>query len=312
MRRAPGLVVLAVLVVGCAAHPEASKRTLVETKWAGRAFDWLGRHFQSATWEGCRESLPRDVGRPPTDDVEALGRNLERICRSELAAARTVDLSQAYREREAAGRLGEKTSRLLLVYGPRENRHLPTIRGPSSRSRIDPRYSAAARALATRTIEVRCWTARDWLALTYRINAFYGEKAGSTWLGRASPGRGTDTISLSPAVCGPLDDFAYGGRRPRNAAQRTRLAEAIETLAHETQHLAWPRPASSESQAECWGMQLIRRTTSLLGGDRITGRHLARIFLNDIYPAGSPSYQSKECVPGGAFDRRPNHRGFWP
>src|SRR5207247_1106013 len=45
---------------------------------------------------------------------------------------------------------------------PRDRQPLPTFAGRSGRSHVDPRLSGVARALTARSVEVRCWSARDW------------------------------------------------------------------------------------------------------------------------------------------------------
>src|SRR5438309_2094039 len=86
-------------------------------------------------------------------------------------------------------------------------------------------------------------------------------------------------------------------RRRKRPEPALGTATAMITLAHETIHTIG---ISSEVKAECYGMQLITRTSVLLGTTRAYGQRLAEIFLKryyrpDVEPQG---YWSVKCRNG--------------
>ena len=120
------------------------------------------------------------------------------------------------------------------VYSPRvplDSRPLPTLTGPSLKSRIDPTLSQAAEDLAGVRVQVRCWSAGDWtrLALAHE----YGNRREAARLaGYAGAGR----IHLPTRSCDTLHSFTSDGR---NWWSVDPLARRLGAAPDDARFLAW-------------------------------------------------------------------------
>lgn len=84
---------------------------------------------------------------------------------------------------------------------------------------------------------------------------------------------------------------------------------ALLVLAHESQHL---RGISSESQAQCYGIQTMALVAERLGSDHDEARAMAAHFLAVQQPRQAPAYGlSAECRDEGTLDLNPGRPG-WP
>jgi hypothetical protein len=181
------------------------------------------------------------------------------------------------------------------------NRPLPVRTGEGDTSRIEPRFGRVASTLASRPVQVRCWSKADWAAVFDEWRAFTADDHGAIGF-VASFDRGR--LSLAPDICARLATFAYGGARPEGFE----TAQAVETLAHETEHLVSP---GTEAETECYGMQDIRKAARLLGADRTQADKLARVFWLDVYPRKPKNYKTPRCRDGGPLDRN-RSSSVWP
>ncbi|MDQ5821931.1 MAG: hypothetical protein M3540_10865 [Actinomycetota bacterium] len=185
------------------------------------------------------------------------------------------------------------------------NRPLPVRTGEVGASRIEPRFGRVASMLANRSVQVRCWSAADWDDVHDEWQAYTDDDHDAIGF-VASFDRGR--LSLAPDICDLLAGLAYGGARPHGGEQRRDLAEAVETLGHEAEHLVSP---GTEAATECYGMQDIRRTAGLLGADRAYANGLAELYWREIYPAKPEAYTTPLCQDGGPLDRNPAS-SVWP
>jgi hypothetical protein len=161
----------------------------------------------------------------------------------------------------------------------------------------DTRLSAAAYALSKivgvpHTIDVACWSAKDWPTVSgdgndtaYETIAFWSP-AMPHW------------VQLSPQICHAFETLL--DHRPRYPNVIT--ADAVETLAHETMHSVG---VSVEAQAECYGMQLAATVAEKLGVPVAYANSLARLNL-DNYKQRPPNYiNTTKCREDGVWDLFP-------
>ena len=267
---------------------------------------WIGKLQRWYSYDqfplGCAMRLGSTVGGPPTH-------RLERYYKRSAAACTDFERWQdarSERKRALARREFKKgiaaikrVNRALDPMRPGMHR-LPRRNGLSSASRIEPRYGQVAAVLSvTARARVRCWSPGDWDEVLRRFAAYYGRPAPDL-LGFVMLPMDVD---LSPIACAALDDFTFGHMRPKDRAGLDQVVEGVNTLAHESEHLA--NPAESESVVECYGMQAIPHATVLLGGSEAYGKRLARAYWLDLYPHQPPKYRTRACRPGGSLDNDP-------
>jgi hypothetical protein len=177
-----------------------------------------------------------------------------------------------------------------------DSRPLPTLAGPSLKSRIDPTLSQAAEDFAGMRVQVRCWSAGDWtrLALAHE----YGNRREAARLaGYAGAGR----LHIPSRSCDALLSFTTYGRNWWEASDDLLL------FAHELQHV---RGVHDEAAAECYGLQSVDSLARRLGASVDDARFLAWLasfhYLEDL-----PEYRSPHCREGGALDLH-SERTDWP
>ena len=196
---------------------------------------------------------------------------------------------------------------------PRDRQPLPTFAGRSGRSHVDPRLSGVARALTARSVEVRCWSARDWRR---RSGEFYANLRtarnrtvpdGSRLYGFVSGDRAR--VSLPTTSCNALETLRYvqawpAASRPSIAVQ---LAQPTFVFSHELEHV---RGTKSEVRADCFGLQSVREVAVALGAPAAQAGVMARYAASHLYPTNRPE-ASAECRNGGRLDLRPGSPQ-WP
>ncbi len=187
------------------------------------------------------------------------------------------------------------------------NRPLPVRGGLADGSRIEPALSrAAARALRlAKPVEVRCWSARDWLQAVAESDAWYGDKDSPLDLdGFAEPD--DRRVHIPQAICGPLARALHGD----GGVSLHDLAYSIGTLVHEATHIA--HPDASEAVTECYGMQKVDAGALALGFPAAQARRLADYYWAEIYRHEEASgYATGRCRENGPLDQSP-HDGVWP
>lgn len=230
-----------------------------------------------------------------------------------LRSARRAALSVA----RAGVAVAFVTSMILDVAGerppPRDRQPLPTFAMLSGASHVDPRLSRVASALTARSVEVRCWSARDWQRLS---DEFYGNlrtarnrtvPAGSRLYGFVS--RDHARVNLPATGCNALETVQRVHFWP--AAKRTavavQLAHPTFVFAHELQHV---RGVRSEARAECFGLQSVQQVAAALGAQSPQAGAMAQFAAHRLYSTDR-SQASDECRNGGRLDLHPDSLA-WP
>lgn len=196
---------------------------------------------------------------------------------------------------------GDEAVQTLLL----DRRPLPTIRGVTSKSRVEPVLGDAITRVVVENQEVRCWSERDWPVVEQDVDAYTNGAVAGDLLGVSSENA---PLHLSPAVCGPLSALAYAKRRPSAGHAIRALARAVVVLGHESEHSLG---TVNEAVVECRAMQRIRATARLLGASKRYADRLAAVFWKDVYPHVPPRYRTPRCRDGGPLDLRPESP-VWP
>jgi hypothetical protein len=326
------VAVLASVVVVCAgcasAAADGSHRrgalTDAELSWIRAYVGWRsnfdhirlagGRSRAVRALTGCSRSLVRAVRRDPSRRFRPAARLVRRACadweryavlfhrfyeRNDFGAGPALAAAETHAG-EASDRALRSLSSLLW-----ESRRLPTIDRASSVSRLQPRYRAAANALTSRELQVRCWTSRDWERVLREAAAFEDSTAVDAD-GFANFFNGH--INLAPEVCKSLDDLTYRGKRPHDGEPLDDLAYGAFVLAHETAHIAG---VDIESLATCDGVQHTAAVAQRLGAGRSYARRLAVAYWQRVYPQEPDEYRTVRCGPNRPLDRSPGD-GVWP
>jgi hypothetical protein len=128
-----------------------------------------------------------------------------------------------------------------------------------------------------------------------------------------------------PGPTAPCYNARAGSWRGTGWDSYWRTVRAIQVLAHESTHLTQSLAGrsidamlpTSETQAECYGMQSFTRVATQLGDTPDDAQALARFYYDKVYPLmggethnGSP-YWSADCRENGPLDLSPND-GIWP
>jgi hypothetical protein len=204
---------------------------------------------------------------------------------------------------DAAG-LMDEAFRRISAYDPSYAR-LPLQGGLSTVSRIEPRFGRAALNAAGKRVRVRCWSEEDWPRMVKRVRTFSAGEVTIQHVGFATVGAAD--LNLAPEICEWLMLLRYTDERPTGIG-RVAIAVSVGTLAHESQHT---RGVAEEDLAECYGMQLVRKTARALGAEAGYARALAKVYWEQVYKRAPPAYRSRDCRNGGAFDLRPASAS-WP
>jgi hypothetical protein len=266
-----------------------------------------------ATLRSCQARMGKLVGTPPSERVRVGSRYVESMCAHLRQAAGAAQHAIARNDPSpllvASDELDKGFGQLRLAEQalmPRgEGRELPRIAHASDASRVQTKYSAVAIALEDVAVEIRCWSAADWPKIV-KESADYSVEP-------ADPGNEygfvltEERANLSPDTCRLLDDLTYRGAHPTGKRELA-LAQAVVTLAHETQHVAG---VGDEAEAECYAMQLARETASRLGASDDYADELASRFWRELYRRRPPDYRSPNCRNGGALDVYPDD-ALWP
>lgn len=162
------------------------------------------------------------------------------------------------------------------------------------------RLEQAARELIALDPTVLCWNKRGWRKTIEAANRGLPPDEQGDFDGLAD--LYAATIHLAPWVCKAIESL------PERPSDELVLADAIHVFAHETRHLT--SAGSNEAAAECAALQVTDDAAVALGLDEATGRRLARLSWEEVYPVLLPEYRSTECRPGGALDREPQTPDF--
>ena len=185
------------------------------------------------------------------------------------------------------------------------------------RHALEHRLGGVASELAGRKVGVKC---QGFWAAMVDIQERIGDV-------QFTNGRAGNSMFLTRGVCGHLRSFSshrshhdidcletidwstwslendFDAPCERHARP---TVEAINTLTHESMHL---RGFISESQAQCYAIELDAWTVMRLGGTEAEGDAVAA-YLLALQPALPDDYQSANCRAGGAYDLWPATAAF--
>lgn len=187
----------------------------------------------------------------------------------------------------------------LIEDGLRVNSPLPVRGSETDESHIDPRLSEAAKAMTLQDIHVRCWSAEDWPA-TVREWTSYADATADP----AGFVSGATEIHIDPDHCATLAKFLYSDWRPGGGEDVEDVADAVELVAHEIEHLFETFPG--EAETECHAMQSISELARRLGATPAYASQLTRVYWAELYPREEKEYLSPQCRNGGSYDERPD------
>ena len=277
-----------------------------------------------AAVSGCTKTFERLAGDAPSVRLEDVADALRDACESyESGAADAAKLARGATDQGALERWeGSWTNAIRIVvnasdifgdFQPGNLRKLRTERGKSTKSRVEPTFSAVsttvtpAGGLFLNDHQVRCWSKRDWPRLLREMTAWSGERVTKDTQGFVGY-VGDHRINLAPEICDALVALRYEGARPTTPPDLQVAAFAVGVLTHEGEHA---RGVASEAAATCYGMQRIRQVARKLGADAEYAELLAETFWSDIYPEAPPGYSSSGCRPRGPLDVY-RKRAAWP
>jgi hypothetical protein len=284
-----------------------------EEAWVSSVQQWLAIEAFEGDFRSCDQRLAENVGPSPARDLEPLESAIGRMCTDFSSAYRTLDSSfkthdadlYARSQREMRRAEGEIAPVRGLVDGwhPGSGGGLRTRGGVVDSSRIEPRLSAAASAVAHTDVTVRCWSRADWPRIKSVARAEGAGAVVAELAGLADPT--SETIDLSPETCHDLALLTYRGLRDGVGA-----AFGITVLAHEATHLRGDAGAS-EAVTECYAMQRVVEAGPKLGVSNADARRLARTYWEEIYPEDLPEYSTTDCRNNGPLDLHPSD-ATWP
>ena len=319
------------------AKPSAKRYTAGNLRWLERLVKWEKSYSRASVraddvyWDyldgkkklagfrralrpmrNCARNFRAAVGEPSSERLHRGFELLLAACEQErrYAVARIQAYLPAGKRRKGTDEAAKMSERLFsraqrsLAAGLLANRRLPVAGGLTRRSRIEPHFSRVAGRVAGRRVEVRCWSSRDWKATVGEYELFTDQKADIA--GFANP---PARANLMPRACANLARFTYGHWRPAGDDGLVRVADAVELLAHETEHLV--NRSGSEAETECRGLQAVRRFAQVLGASPSYSGRLARVYWERSYPAMPRSYRTNDCRNGGSLDMDPGS-GLWP
>jgi hypothetical protein len=165
-------------------------------------------------------------------------------------------------------------------------------------------YSRVASRLAHKHVAAHCWSFADWRSLNDEVLALWHHGVD---FAEGFANIGADSIELNPYVCTTLALLQVQAYDNDYRTYALAYADAVDTLAHEATHA---RGVSDEAQTECYAIQLVPRTASLLGLSPAVGRLFANALWRD-YPHEPRGYGTPRCRNGGPLDLRPGS-AIWP
>jgi hypothetical protein len=184
---------------------------------------------------------------------------------------------------------------------------LPESFGSDVETREDPRLAGVASVLAGRRARVRCWSRSDWKERTSDLERrFPTVDLAGPWRAHTVP-YSVPVVEFSPEICAALTALADGAP-VRSSESPEAFAWALSSLAHEAVHASG---VLREAEAECYGIQSIRRASMLLGRTSAEGQYLAALYWKRWYRWHDRAYRSAECRNGGRLDVR-RATNVWP
>jgi hypothetical protein len=228
----------------------------------------------------CERMFDDEVGNPPEE-------RLQRV--SDTARRRCAALSRGGWQASEA----DVVRSLLAAHDdqlpPRRRRDLASI----------------ARASVGVQPSVYCWRPDAWAAFAEQYAIVRsGEEASLKGIADTSRNR----IDLDPGVCAALGRYLQRVRPSPVTYQNFDLAEALQVLTHEAEHLK--APSASEAAVECFAVQHVRPLVDEAWGASFA--HEIALHAWEIsYLRLPPQFRSGECRKRGRLDRNPRSNA-WP
>ena len=158
----------------------------------------------------------------------------------------------------------------------------------------EARLGAAVSRLAHRDVGVRCQG-------LFGNLVDIGQELGTVQFD--AEGDPADRTDIKRDACNWVKAYERGDKHVSLHA-----ALGVHTLAHEAMHL---RGWTSESVAECYGLQYTADMAVSLGATREQARRLAEFYWRVVYPDMPSEYTTPECVDGGRLDLHKDS-DVWP
>jgi hypothetical protein len=309
--RAAAALVAALALTACGGN-DGHASVAQQRAWVESVQEWMAVEAFQGDFRNCGERIANRVGDAPDAELEPLEHRLTGLCSRfehayrDLDRAFKTDDADLYARSQTAMRRAEaqiSTVRAAVdAWQPGSDAAgLPRRGGIVTSSRIEPRFSSAASAIAHRDVTVRCWSKRDWPRIE-RVARAEGS-AVTDLAGLADPT--TEIADLAPEVCRDLVDLAY-----RGVHTGVQAAFGLQVLSHEATHLR-EDAGSSEAVTECYAMQRSAEGADELGLRPGEASALAATYWADIYPEVDPEYFTGDCRDGGPLDLDAAS-GRWP
>lgn len=158
----------------------------------------------------------------------------------------------------------------------------------------EARFGEAVSEVARRNVSVRCQG-------VFGNLVDIGQELGTVQFD--AEGDPADTTDIKRDACNWLKAYEDGDKRVTMHA-----ALGVHVLAHEAIHL---RGWTSESVAECYGLQYTADVARSLGATATQGQRLAEFYWRMVYPEMPDEYRTPDCVNGGRLDLHKDS-DVWP
>lgn len=228
----------------------------------------------------CEAAYDDEVGNPPKERLQPVSIAARGGC-------------------AALSRAGWRASETDVV------RSLMAVHGGS----LPPRPRRDLAEIGSASVGVRpsvfCWRPAAWTPFVEHYAIVRGGEEASL-KGIADTER--NRIDLDPGICAALGRYLQRERPSPLTYQNFELAEALEVLTHQREHLK--APAASEADVECYAVQHVRPLVRDVWG-RSFAQEIARHAWELSYLRLPPHFRTPECRDGGTLDRNPSSKA-WP
>jgi hypothetical protein len=228
----------------------------------------------------CETTFDDEVGNPPKERLQRLSDTARRGC-------------------AALSRGGWRAADAEVV------RSLMAAHGDLMPTRPQRDLSEIVNASVGERPDVYCWRPEAWppFAEHYAI-VRGGEEATLKGIADTAENR----IDLDPGICAALGRYLQRERPSPVTYQNFELAEALEVLTHEAEHLK--APSTSEAAVVCHAVQHVRPLVRKAWGPSFA-QEIALHAWELSYLQLPPHFHAAECRNSGQLDRMPSSKA-WP
>jgi hypothetical protein len=230
----------------------------------------------------CEDDVEK-VGPAPTARLEAATRVLADICpllASDGTRRRALDLVE-----EA----DDLVYRYLL-----DDQPLALATGESADSHASVELSERATQWLDEAVEVRCWADEDWARIVREDDAWNDDSTDPDELVGYSDDF-LERIHLVLDFCNTISRVVATDVDAFGRDEKIEFANALETLLHEMQHIAFPE--DDEAAVECRAIRSLERFARRFGLSSELGRELTQLYRTEIYPDLDDEYTRGGCPP---------------